>query len=354
MKIKRGLLILNLGTPDSPAPEAVGRYLKQFLMDKRVIDIAWPLRWFFTNVLIVPKRKYASAEAYEKIWTEKGSPLLFHLRDLASEVSGLIKTDETLADFDLEIAMRYGNPSIESALAKFKERGTKEIVVFALYPQYAESSTLSSEEEVARAARALNLEAKIQFVPPYYEHPAFVSAFASRLRQMMERERPDHVLMSFHGLPVRHVQHTDRSGGKHCMRSPDCCAKITDVNRDCYRAQSFATARALAKAVGLRDDQYTVSFQSRLGRAEWIPPYTDHKYKELADRGVRKLVVVCPSFAADCLETLEEIAIRGAEEFRGYGGDRCAQVPCLNSDPEWARGVITILKDALSPAQVSV
>jgi ferrochelatase len=346
MKSKKGLLLLNLGTPDSPKPEAVGRYLKQFLMDKRVIDIAWPLRWFFVNVLIVPKRKFASGEAYEKIWTEKGSPLLYHLKDLANEVEGLMKGNATLANYDLEIGMRYGNPSVENALKRFKERGTEEITVFPMYPQYAESSTLSSQEEVTRAAAALGLKAKIQFVPAFYKHPAFIQAFATRLQQELEREKPDHVLMSFHGLPVRHVRHTDKSGGQHCMRSPNCCDQITDVNRDCYRAQSYATARALAKATGLTDDQYTVSFQSRLGRAEWIPPYTDHKYKELVERGVKKLVVVCPSFVADCLETIEEIGIRGAAEFRGYGGDRCVATPCLNSDPEWARAVVTIAAQA--------
>ena len=348
MKLKKqGLLLLNLGTPDSPEPEDVGRYLKQFLMDKWVIDIAWPLRWFFVNVLIVPKRKFASSEAYKKIWGKRGSPLLTHLVDLSREVGDLMKKSSKLQCCELEIAMRYGNPSVESALKKLQASGVEKLTVFPLYPQYAESSTRSSQCEVRDAAERIGYKGEIVYVPAFYKHPAFIEAFASRLAETIENEKPDHVLMSFHGLPVRHVKHTDKSGGKHCMQSKSCCDVITDVNRDCYRAQSFATARALAAKLNLTPEQYTVSFQSRLGRAEWIPPYTDFKYKELADRGIKRLVVVCPSFVSDCLETLEEIGIRGAEEFQGFGGESCAATPCLNSDPKWASAVIQIVEESV-------
>ena len=345
--MKKGLLLLNLGTPDSTRPEDVGRYLKQFLMDKFVIDIAWPLRWFFVNVLIVPKRKFASGEAYEKIWTKRGSPLLFHLEDLATEVTKLVKASPKLEGHQIEIGMRYGNPSIESALAKFQASGVDHVTVFALYPQYAESSTRSSEEETREAARRLGFKGELKFVPAFYEHPAFIQAYAHKILETFDREKPDHLLMSFHGLPVRHMKRVDKSGGKHCMESPNCCDRMTDVNRDCYRAQCFATARALARELNLKPEQYTVSFQSRLGRAEWIPPYTDQMYKQLADRGVKKLAVVCPAFVSDCLETLEEIGMRGSEEFRGFGGEACTQVPCLNSDTLWAKGVVQIAEQTV-------
>ena len=341
-------------------------------MDKWVIDIPAPLRWFFVNVMIVPKRKFASAEAYKTIWTERGSPLLIHLEDLEAKVKKLVP------DWKVACAMRYGNPSTQSGLERLKD--CDRILIFPLYPQYAESSTRSSREEVERAAKRLGLKAELVFVKDFYEHPEFIDSFAETALSAIsgyeitdtsaERsasgsasslhaatvsestsstpdfvQKFDHVLMSFHGLPERQIKRTDKSGGQHCLASADCCSKITDVNRDCYRAQSYATARALAKRLGLRDDQYSVSFQSRLGRTPWIRPYTDVVIPELAKRGVKRLAVMCPSFAADCLETIEEIGDRARHLFLENGGESFAAIPCPNSSDRWASGVVAITQE---------
>lgn len=328
---KRGLLILNLGTPDSPKPDDVAKYLKQFLMDKWVIDIPWLFRWFFVHVLIVPKRQFASAEAYEKVWTKQGSPLLYHLRDLSRKVARL------KPDLKVATAMRYGSPSVESGLRELSD--CDEVLVFHLYPQYAESSTRSSREECERAVRDLGLKTKLVFVKDYFEHPEFIASFAEVTKPILEQQKPDHLLMSFHGLPERHVKRTDPTGA-HCLATNSCCDTITPANRDCYRAQSYATARALARELGLHPDQYSVAFQSRLGRTPWIQPFTDVRLDELPQKqGVKNLAVVCPSFAADCLETLEEIGMRAKEQFLAAGGEKFTEIPCLNSNDRWAAGI---------------
>ena len=333
MKTK-GLLILNLGTPDAPEPSAVGRYLKQFLMDRWVIDIPYLLRLFFVYVLIVPKRKFASAEAYKLIWTSRGSPLSFYLKDLEQRVQALIP------DIQVSSAMRYGNPSIEAGLRRLE--GVDEIIVFPLYPQYAESSTRSSREETERVAKELKLKAKLVFVKDYFEHPGFIENFAELVRPVLNEQKPDHLLMSFHGVPERHVK---RVGGSHCLGSPSCCDQITPSNRDCYRAQSFATARTLARALGLHADQSSVSFQSRLGRTPWIQPFTDVRLEEFPKKGIKTIAVVCPSFTTDCLETIEEIGIRGAETFQEAGGVEYTSIPCLNAGEPWAKTVVTIARE---------
>lgn len=337
---KQGLLLVNLGTPDAPEPTAVGRYLIQFLMDRWVIDIPWLFRWIFVHLLIVPKRKHASAEAYKLIWTSRGSPLLFYLKDLEMKVQAL------LPSLTVSSAMRYGKPSIETGLARFKDED--EIVVFPLYPQYAESSTRSSREECERVAADLRRQGRLKpevrlvFVKDYFEHPAFIDAFAEVIAPVLSETKPDHLLMSFHGLPERHVK---RVGPGHCLESKSCCDTITPANRDCYRAQSYATARALARKLQLHTDAYSVSFQSRLGRTPWIQPFTDVKLAEFPKAGTKTLAVVCPSFATDCLETIEEIGLRGAETFKAAGGDEYVAIPCLNARESWAEALVRIASD---------
>jgi ferrochelatase len=328
---------LNLGTPDAPEPEAVGRYLKQFLMDKRVIDIPWPLRWFLVNVMIVPRRKHLSSENYRTVWTERGSPLLMHLRDLALALESRLQNR-----FELAIAMRYGNPSIDEGLKALAEKGVKEVRVLPLYPQYAESTTLSSIEECEAAARRLKRDQKIElaleFITSFHDHPEFVAASLEVALPYLQAHKPDHLLFSFHGLPERQLKRV-ASCGEQCLTAPDCCAVLTERNSECYRAQCFSSARAMATGLGLKDHEWSVSFQSRLGRTPWIRPYTDDVLKELAEQGVRKLAVAMPSFTADCLETLEEIAVRGSETFREHGGESLLAIPCLNSHPRWIEAV---------------
>lgn len=336
---RSGLLLLNLGTPDDPGPAAVGRYLREFLMDKWVLDIPWVLRWFLVTIVIVPKRKYASSEAYRTIWTERGSPLRFHLEDLASGVRQVLGSG-----FQVEIAMRYGRPSITSALRRFQKADVERVTVLPLYPQYAESSTRSSVDECRRLARAINFMGNMEFIESFYQHPEFIESWLEKIGPLWREKKPDHVLMTFHGLPERHIKRTDRSpaGQRHCLQNSECCARITAANRDCYRAQCHATARAIAGGLGLKPAQYTVSFQSRLGRTPWIRPFTDEVIPELARNGVKDLLVLCPSFAADCLETIEEMGDRGARLFHESGGSRFRLLSCLNSDPRWALAVARI------------
>ncbi len=332
---KRALVLLNLGTPDRPDPESVGRYLKEFLMDKWVIDIPYLIRLIFVHLLIVPRRKFASAKAYQTIWKQSGSPLLINLLELEAQVN-------KVSGRPTEVAMRYGNPSIESALWSLSEqKDIEEVQIFPLYPQYAESSTRSSREECERVAREVGLKAKLTFVQDFFEHPGFINPLAARIAQASQEIQAEHLLFSYHGLPERHIMRLDQSGS-HCLQSKSCCDSVGGHNRLCYRAQCYATSRAVAKALGLKDDAWSVSFQSRLGRTPWIQPFTDVVLPHLAQRGIRRLAVACPSFVADCLETIEEIGDRGRQQFLQAGGEKFINVPCLNSDPAWAQGLLEI------------
>src|SRR5436190_3170091 len=266
-QIMTGVLLINLGTPDAPTPEAVGTYLREFLMDKFVINGALPLRWFLVNVMIV----------------------------------------------------------------------------LPLYPQYAESSFETAVVESRRAAIALGCEDSLTFLPPFYDEPEFINAWAERIRANINPAVTDHLVLSFHGIPVRHVQ---RLHPDHCLRSADCCAAVTAANQDCYRAQCFATARAIAAALELHHDDYTVSFQSRLGRAEWTGPNTVNVLEQLAQRGLKRIAVACPSFVADCLETLEEMGIRGRETFLAAGGEDLALIPSLNAEPRWVNAVVNWIRQS--------
>lgn len=335
----QGLLLVNLGTPDEPTPSAVRTYLREFLSDPRVLDIGAVGRAALLNLVILPRRPAKSAEAYRQIWdAERGSPLLFHSRDLVTGVQAALG-----AGWRVELAMRYGNPSIPAGLERL--RGVDHLVVFPLYPQYAASSTGSSLEAVYREAGPRWNVPSIASVPAFYDDPGFIAAFAAVGRPALAELRADHVLMSFHGLPERHMRKSDESPGQtHCLASPGCCDTIASANRNCYRAQCYATARALAAALELGADATSVSFQSRLGRTPWIQPYTDHVLPDLAKRGVKRLAVFCPAFVADCLETLEEIGIRAREQFRGAGGEELALVPSLNATPAWVDAVAALAR----------
>ena len=333
-----GVLLINLGTPDAPTPEAVGRYLREFLMDPFVIDLPAPLRWFFVNVIIVPRRKHQSAEAYQKVQLPGGSPLLIHTRALAQQIAQQLHDE----DYAVEFGMRYGNPSIRSALQNLKARGTSQIVVAPLYPQYAESSFETAVVETKRSARELGCEDLLTFVKPFYDDPGFVSAWGERLRADIEVETTDHIVFSFHGVPVRHL--TKFHLNANHQPSPECCTEVTSENENCYRAQCFATARAIANYLDLDPQDYTVSFQSRLGRAQWIDPNTVNVLEELARRGLKRIAVACPSFVCDCLETVEEIGIRGRDTFTSAGGERLQLVPCLNAGSQWSAALANLIR----------
>ena len=333
-----GLLLINLGTPDEPTTAAVRRYLAEFLSDPLVIDIHPVNRWLLLHLIILRFRPKKSAAAYELIWDpERGSPLLFHTQDVAQAVRKQLGDD-----WQVEIAMRYGSPPIAAALDQFRAAGVDRIVAFPMFPQYAASSTQSAIDAVNAASEGLD----VTFVDPFDDHPSFIEAFARVGESAMNGATVDMVMMSFHGLPERHVRATDETG-EHCLVHETCCDAITDVNRNCYRAQAYATARSLAKRLGLSADEYVVSFQSRLGRTPWIQPFTDIMLDQLAADGVENLLVFCPAFVADCLETLEEIAIRAKEQFVAAGGKSLTLVPSLNSSSAWVDAVVALATEHL-------
>ncbi|MCB9730557.1 MAG: ferrochelatase [Deltaproteobacteria bacterium] len=336
-----GALLVNLGTPDAPTTGAVRRYLREFLSDPRVIDLPAVPRALLLYGVILPFRPQKSAAAYRAIWTERGSPLLFHTEDLRDAVAERLGPTWRVA-----MAMRYGNPPLGEAIASLQQAGVDRIVVLPLYPQYASSSTGSSLERLYALAGALPVTPPLQTVPDFYDHPGFLDAAAAIARPLLAEFQPDHVLMSFHGLPERQIRATDLRP-PHCLTAPDCCASIVPANRSCYRAQSYATARLLAQRLELGPDATSVSFQSRLGRTPWIKPWTDEVLVALARRGVRRLAVMCPSFVADCLETLEEIGIRADASFRQAGGEALTLIPCVNSHPMWASAVAGMLREAV-------
>lgn len=335
-----GLLLVNLGTPESPKPSDVRPYLREFLSDPRVIDIPPLPRFLLLNLVILPFRPKKSGEAYEKIWTERGSPLLFHGRDLAEKVQKRVGDGCVV-----ELAMRYGNPSIREGLTRLRARGVDRIVVFPLFPQYSSAATGSALEKVFEEAGKLWNTPYLTVVPPFYDHPEFLDACARVARPVLADAGAEVVLFSFHGLPERHCIKSDETGA-HCFKSAGCCDAIVEANRNCYRAQCLATARGLADRLGVPEAQRVVCFQSRLGRTPWIRPYTDEVIKELAHRGVKQAVILSPAFVADCLETIEELGIRAVDSFREEGGTDLRVVPAVNAEDGWADGVVAIAREA--------
>ena len=335
---KKGILLLNLGTPDSPTVSDVRKYLAEFLMDAYVIDINPIFRFLLVYGIILRTRPAKSAAAYKKIWTDRASPLLYFSQDLTTLIQ------EQFTDAVVELSMRYGNPSIESALTKLRKKGATSVVVVPLYPQYALASTESSIQRIKLLATKICPKIKFTFYPAFYNDPHYIKAVATIGNSLIKQFKPDYSLMSFHGVPERHVKKTDPTKA-HCLASPTCCDEITSVNANCYRAQSFATARALAAKLELPQNKWSVAFQSRLGVTPWISPYTDIVLKELAEKGVKRLAVFCPSFVADCLETLEEIKIRAREDFIKFGGEDLLLVPSLNAESEWVSALSAMLNE---------
>lgn len=329
---RTGLLLLNLGTPEAPTPAAVRRYLREFLGDPRVLDIGAVGRALLLNLVILPRRPAQSAHAYKTIWDpERGSPLMFHSQDLAARVAERLGTQ-----WHVELAMRYGSPSITGALDALARAEVERIVVLPLFPQYASSSTGTAQARIMElAGERWNVPA-LDFVPAFFDDPGFLAAFEHVAQPVLDDVKPDHVLFSFHGLPVRQIVKTDRTASV-CFQSETCCDRLT--NPHCYRAQSFATARALAARLALPAERYTICFQSRLGRTPWIQPYTDHVIDQLAASGTKRLAVMCPAFVADCLETVEEIGIRARAQFKAAGGDELVLVPSLNATAPWVDAV---------------
>ncbi|MBK6917738.1 MAG: ferrochelatase [Deltaproteobacteria bacterium] len=336
-EVPTGVLLCNLGTPEAPRAPEVRRYLRQFLSDPRVIDIPRPVRGALLELVILPRRPSQSAHAYQKVWTEAGSPLLVHSVALRDAVAS------ALPQHRVELGMRYGQPDVGDAFERLCAAGCVKIIVVPLYPQYASSSTGSTLQLLYERAAGLWHTPMLEVVPPFYDARSFIDAFVTVARPVLDEHQPEHVLMSFHGQPERHCHKGDRSGS-HCLAKPDCCDAIGPVNAQCYRAHCYATARALAAGLALPDDGWSTSFQSRLGRTPWIRPFTDEVLPALVAKGVKRIAVMCPSFVADCLETLEEIAIRARDDWRAAGGEELWLVPSLNATKPWVDAVCGMIR----------
>ena len=330
MKNKKGVLLINLGTPDSPSVGDVRSYLSQFLNDPRVIDIPWLLRKILVNLVIVPFRAPKSAKIYKQLWTANGSPLLYY----SKKVRELLQSDlgETHEVF---LAMRYKNPSIPSVLEEMRKKNFARIIVVPLFPQYASASTGSAHEEVMRVLSKWWVIPDVKFVSQYYDHPAFIQAVVERGRKYNHSEF-DHVLFSYHGLPERQVDKVYDGG---VCADHNCENEITDENKFCYKATCYATTRSVATALNIPSEKYTVCFQSRLDE-KWLKPFSDKVVEECARKGMKKILVFSPAFTADCLETIIEIGEEYQHIFHANGGEKVQLVESLNDHPLW----ITCLK----------
>lgn len=335
---KTGVLIVNLGTPDAPTRSAVYRYLKQFLLDPRVIDINAVARNLLVRGIIAPFRSGKSAEAYKLLWTENGSPLKFYGERLVRQVQQLLGDE-----YRVELAMRYQTPSIESAIDRLMAVPVERIVVFPLFPQYASATTGSVQEEVMRVLGKRQIIPDTELINSYPVHPPLVKLFAGNARKY-DLSSYDHILFSYHGLPQRQLRKADAFN--HCLQRADCCRRLTETNRFCYSAQCYATTEAISRELDLPAGRYSVCFQSRLGRDPWTQPYTVQTIEKLARAGAKRLLVFCPAFTADCLETTIEIGTEYREDFIKWGGEQLDLVESLNDAPAWAEAVADMVKKA--------
>ena len=335
---KRGVLLVNLGSPRSPSVGDVRRYLRQFLMDGRVLDVPYLPRFFLVNFCILPFRPKQSAEAYKTIWWPEGSPLVVLTRRLAAKVAPRL-------GMPLEIAMRYQEPSIGSAVQRLASQGVQDLLLVPLFPHYAMSSYETAVEEVKLRANESGIS-NLRVLPPFYNHPDYISALVASAREDLERGY-DHLLFSFHGLPERHLKKSDPTGC-HCLATPNCCQTPSLAHATCYRAQCFQTVEAFVRKAGVT--RYSVSFQSRLGKDPWLRPYTDHEIVRFAQEGKKRLLVICPAFVSDCLETIEEIGIRAKESFLEAGGKEFHLIPCLNEHPLWLAALKGMIEQAFPSA----
>jgi ferrochelatase len=334
---KRAILLLNLGSPDSTSTKDVHDYLMEFLMDKRVIDYPYFFRRILVGGLIVPFRAAKSAEAYKTIWTKEGSPLIVLTRQLRDALQGQV-------DAPVEIAMRYGNPSLKTACGRLLQKmpQVEEVIAVPLYPHYAMASYETAVEYAQEVHRVNNYSFRLSFIKPFYNESHYLQALSAQIGPFLAGEY-DHLLFSYHGVPARHLKKTDPTGS-HCLRSAACCETASPAHATCYRHQCFTTTREIVQLLGIPEGKYSNSFQSRLGKG-WLEPFTDIRLEKMPGEGIKKLLILCPAFVSDCLETLEEIAIRGKETFMNAGGKTYTMIPCLNSNPLWVRTLAGWVRD---------
>ncbi len=336
--MSKAILLVNLGSPDSPSVPDVRRYLNEFLMDGRVIDTPWLLRRLVVGLILVNRPK-ASGHAYEQIWTKDGSPLVVTSKHVRTALQKRFSVP-------IELAMRYQNPSIESAIKNLAAKGATDVLLIPLFPHYAMSSYETAVVRVQEVAAQLAPGMKVTVQPPYFDHPDYISALVASAADFFKQDY-DHLLFSYHGIPERHLRKSDPTGC-HCLQVENCCEVASPAHALCYRAQCFATTRAFVKLAGVPDTKYSVSFQSRLGRDPWLKPYTDYELPRLAQEGKKKMLVICPAFVSDCLETIEEIGMRGCEQFMAASGKEFTRIPCMNEHPQWITALEGMINRFLS------
>jgi len=323
--MSKAVLLVNLGSPDSPSVGDVRRYLNEFLMDGRVIDVAWPLRRLIVGMILLNRPK-ESAHAYQSVWTAEGSPLIVTSRNVKALLQARVNVP-------VELAMRYQNPGVPDAVKRMGSQGITDVLLIPLFPHYAMSSYETAVVWVRECVKRFAPRIRLTVQPPYFDRDDYIAALAASAGPALKQPF-DHLLFSFHGVPERQIRKSDPTG-HHCLRVADCCRVKSEAHPFCYRHQCFETARLLAARLGLPAGKWSVSFQSRLGRDPWLRPYTDFELVRLPAEGAKKLVIICPAFVSDCLETIEEIGMRGKDTFLEAGGESYTRIPCLNEHPAW-------------------
>lgn len=333
----KGVLLVNLGSPESPTPKDVKPYLDEFLMDKYVIDVPYLLRALLVRGIILQTRPKKSAAAYAKVWTDEGSPLVVISKRMHEKVKPQV-------DVPVSLAMRYGNPSILSGLQELHDKGVTEVLLFPLYPQHAMASTTTILVLAEELRKKHFPEMKFTIVPAFYNKPDYIKNLADSIQKSLETFEYDHLLFSYHGIPERHVRKTDVTKS-HCTIDGSCCNTPSPAHEFCYRHQCYETTKQVVKLLGISEDKYSQTFQSRLAGDKWLTPYTDVEVNKMPEKGIKNLVVVTPAFVSDCLETLEEIAMEANHQFKANGGENFLAIPCLNDSDEWCATVSNWIND---------
>ncbi|TDE04441.1 ferrochelatase [Flavobacterium sandaracinum] len=327
----KGVLLVNLGSPESPTAKDVKPYLDEFLMDKYVIDVPFLLRALLVRGIILQTRPKKSAAAYAKIWWDEGSPLVVISKRMHEKVQKLV-------DVPVSLAMRYGNPSLLSGLQELHDKGVTEVLLFPLYPQHAMASTTTILELAEEHRKKYFPEMKFTIVPAFYNKPDYLQNLADSIKGHLEGYDYDHLLFSYHGIPERHIRKTDITKS-HCKIDGSCCNTPSPAHEFCYRHQCYETTKQVVKLLGIPEGKYSQTFQSRLAGDKWLTPYTDVEVNKMPEKGIKNLAVVTPAFVSDCLETLEEIAMEANEEFLHHGGENFKAIPCLNDSDDWCKTV---------------
>lgn len=327
----KGVLLVNLGSPDSTAVKDVKKYLGEFLMDKRVIDLPYISRFLLVKGIILNTRPKKSAEAYKKIWWDEGSPLI-----VLSE--RLLKKVQQETDLPVELAMRYGNPSIKNGIEKLVAKGVTEVYLIPLYPQFAMATTETIVVLAHKIVQKYFPHIKLTHLSAFYNKEEYINVLSNSIKKKLDIIQPEHLLFSYHGVPERHIKKSDITKS-HCKIDNSCCNTLSEAHKFCYRHQCYETTKLVAKQLNLKENTFSTSFQSRLGRDPWLQPYTDQTIDEFAKNGIKNLAVVTPAFVSDCLETLEEIGMEAKHSFIKNGGKHFATIPCLNDNDDWAKTI---------------